>query len=286
MFNKILRPEHLKNIQLLTLGKGEPVFRENDPSSAVMYYVLDGKVGVFKERKGGQVMIHEVEKGGFFGELGLISSNPRLATMTVTSANARLAVIREEYFVDKADISSDFLLTIFYASIFRTIMARRKLSRCLTSQTAKDMARFDLSFQVKNRVSIHDVIANANLNYRTYKQGEYLYRTGMPIEIPGVTFIDTGAVAMTFPVGKHVLPAGTLPAGDFYSEETLTSDFNARYTYTKQALKETRTILLERELFLKVIKVHPDVLYSMLKNIITRLSIIERAITESINSGS
>ncbi len=86
-------------------------------------------------------MIHEVGKGGFFGELGLISSNPRLATMTVTSGSARLAVIREEYFVDKANISPDFLLAIFHASIFRTVMARRKLSRCVANQAVKDLGR-------------------------------------------------------------------------------------------------------------------------------------------------
>jgi len=60
---------------------GEVVFREGDRSRE-MYIVLSGLVRVFKEgAEAREVMLAELGRGDFFGEMSLLESLPRSATV-------------------------------------------------------------------------------------------------------------------------------------------------------------------------------------------------------------
>jgi len=67
------------------IGPGEAVFRTGDPSGA-MYLILEGKVKVHRQdEEGGEVILNQLEAGQVFGELALLSSEPRMATITAES---------------------------------------------------------------------------------------------------------------------------------------------------------------------------------------------------------
>jgi carbon-monoxide dehydrogenase iron sulfur subunit len=98
---KELDEEHLKHIQEILLEKTYPadevIFRENDPPDAV-YAILKGTVRVYRRTEYGKdITLAYLSHGDFFGELGLIESVPRSATV-VTSDECKLLVIRKDDF--------------------------------------------------------------------------------------------------------------------------------------------------------------------------------------------
>ena len=70
-------------------GPGEVVFREGEPSRAVLF-VRDGEVEVAKAAGAGEVVLGTVGPGEFVGEMGVVEGRPRSATV-----RARTAVLGE-----------------------------------------------------------------------------------------------------------------------------------------------------------------------------------------------
>ncbi len=62
---------------------GEIIFKAGDAGD-VAYMVLNGKIEISRTNKGDKVIFGEVEPGGIFGEMALISQLPRMATAIAT----------------------------------------------------------------------------------------------------------------------------------------------------------------------------------------------------------
>src|SRR5919206_2689251 len=65
-------------------GPGEVVFREGEPSRAVLL-VQEGEVEVAKAAGAGEVLLGTVGPGEFVGEMGVIEGRPRSATVRARS---------------------------------------------------------------------------------------------------------------------------------------------------------------------------------------------------------
>ncbi|MBI5548750.1 MAG: NAD-binding protein [Deltaproteobacteria bacterium] len=78
---------------LVRKAKGEVLFRKGDPGS-VFYMVLAGQVALGDD---GPQATEVVEAGGFFGELSLLTSEPRAKTATAHSACELAGVGLEEF---------------------------------------------------------------------------------------------------------------------------------------------------------------------------------------------
>ncbi|GIX40750.1 MAG: cAMP-binding protein [Leptospiraceae bacterium] len=60
--------------------KDEHIFREGEPGIG-MYIILEGKVEIYKEKENKKTILSTLEKGDFFGELGLLlTDRPRSAS--------------------------------------------------------------------------------------------------------------------------------------------------------------------------------------------------------------
>lgn len=59
---------------------GEVIFREGDPPTSVMV-VLAGKIQVFVEREGEDILLTDVLPGGVLGELAVLCAMPRSASL-------------------------------------------------------------------------------------------------------------------------------------------------------------------------------------------------------------
>jgi cAMP-dependent protein kinase regulator len=90
------------------LEAGSVVFAQGDPGD-FMYIVLEGRVAVSRQekgrrggRKGGRLtVLAELGRGDFFGEMALVSGNPRLASVTALTPVVLMPVDRD-LFIGKA----------------------------------------------------------------------------------------------------------------------------------------------------------------------------------------
>jgi CRP-like cAMP-binding protein len=100
--------KHLKDTQLREIAerckgvsyeKGAVVFHKADLSTD-LYIVNPGRVkAVLADNEGGEIMLAQFERGAFFGELSLLDSKGRSATI-VADKDSELAVLKKDVFFE------------------------------------------------------------------------------------------------------------------------------------------------------------------------------------------
>jgi len=83
----------------IKLNDGDIVFRKGDPGDS-MYIVLDGKIRIYQEEEGSRYVQAQFGRGNFFGEMALVSGQPRVAT-AVAAAPSVLLPVGKEAFLEK-----------------------------------------------------------------------------------------------------------------------------------------------------------------------------------------
>jgi uncharacterized membrane protein len=85
-------------LESLDCKAGAVLFRAGDDGDA-MYLIEQGKIAICVRTKDGhEVMLTELQRGDFFGEMALLGGKPRSADARVAE-NARLAVLSREHFL-------------------------------------------------------------------------------------------------------------------------------------------------------------------------------------------
>jgi CRP/FNR family cyclic AMP-dependent transcriptional regulator len=77
----------------LSLRQGTTVFRQGEPGGS-LYVIRAGKVRVLKEFNGRRRMVTTLGPGDFFGELAVVTGQPRSVTVEVVE-DAELLRVRE-----------------------------------------------------------------------------------------------------------------------------------------------------------------------------------------------
>lgn len=80
------------NLQLVSLERGEPLFREGDPSDA-LYVIVEGEVSVQNEGPP-RVEMSRLGPGAFLGEVALMTDQPRSATVVCLQSAELLRIDR------------------------------------------------------------------------------------------------------------------------------------------------------------------------------------------------
>jgi CRP-like cAMP-binding protein len=88
-----LLEELILKMELVTLEQGEVLFREGDTGST-LYVVADGEVAVYKESPARQELNRLIE-GEFFGEIALVTDQPRSATIEAIQHTELLSIDRD-----------------------------------------------------------------------------------------------------------------------------------------------------------------------------------------------
>jgi small-conductance mechanosensitive channel/CRP-like cAMP-binding protein len=87
--------------RLVEFGDGEPIVQEGAPGQS-MYVVADGRVHVLLESS--KTRVATIERGGYFGEMSLLTGDPRTATV-VADGDVRLLEIDADAFRYLGDVS-------------------------------------------------------------------------------------------------------------------------------------------------------------------------------------
>lgn len=88
--------EMLAMIEIISISEGKKVFREGDEGDA-LYLIQKGEVRVYSGTGNDQRLIAILGEGEFFGEMALMSDEPRNATVE-TSRNSDFLMLRNERF--------------------------------------------------------------------------------------------------------------------------------------------------------------------------------------------
>ncbi len=83
----------IDRLTLVDLIPGEVLFRQGDPGTA-LYVVVDGEVAVISEGPP-RLEVSRLGPGAFFGEVALVTEQPRSATIEATAATQLLAIDRD-----------------------------------------------------------------------------------------------------------------------------------------------------------------------------------------------
>jgi CRP-like cAMP-binding protein len=81
------------------LEQGDIIFRKGD-SGDTMYIVMDGKVQIYQEEGDSRFVQAQFDRGNFFGEMAIVSGNPRVAT-AMAAAPSVLMPVSKEAFLEK-----------------------------------------------------------------------------------------------------------------------------------------------------------------------------------------
>jgi CRP-like cAMP-binding protein len=89
--------DHLRDrVELLRFSPGQVLCRQGDPADS-FYLVRIGFVKVSEERPGGELVLAYLARGGYFGEIALLSGSPRTATCTAMDHVEAVRISREDF---------------------------------------------------------------------------------------------------------------------------------------------------------------------------------------------
>lgn len=121
--------DYVNTIATKIYRNGEYIFQEGDISNGKMFFVFEGELSVLKKRPSGTQEVGTLEAGSFFGEIALIKSKPRMASIKVKSAMAKLGIIDKESFLRLSKNSPGFLFVLLKSVIERLTYAEERIEK-------------------------------------------------------------------------------------------------------------------------------------------------------------
>ena len=232
----VFRPV-INALTLRRLADGEFVIREGEPGVA-FYLVATGQVRVFATQNGRQVERGRLHEGALFGEMSLLTQQPRTASVQVVDEADILELARDSMAAITAEVPSLAVALDKFARerLLKNLLATSPLFRPFNHQQQLDLIR---------RFDGHEVAA-----------GTLIIREGDAGQ--GLFVVLAGEVE----VSKRQADGGELPlarlrAGDVFGEMSLLT--NQPTTATVTAARPSTILFLEREYFQRLVQALPAI---------------------------
>jgi CRP-like cAMP-binding protein len=119
-------------------GDGESIVRQGEPGHS-MYIVVSGRAVVTLEDSG--VELATIEAGGYFGEMSLLTGDPRTATV-IARGDVALLEIDAEVFRELADVSPQAVEQVGVAAAARRVELNAARATARTAAVIEAPASF------------------------------------------------------------------------------------------------------------------------------------------------
>ncbi len=226
--------ELLNHVSLRTFAKGEKILKEGEEGDS-FFIIVNGSVRVIKDQ---DLNLAKLDSGAFFGEMALVSSRPRQASVWSLEPTEVL------------EISKSQLLTIAKAYPQILVALRRFTDRRLLHNLMLTSPLFT-PFGLEERKNLMRLFKR-----QTVKKGQVIIEQGVPSK--GLYLIVSGTMTVVRKTGEEVEPVATLVEGDMAGEVSVLTHSNA--TATVRALGTTRILCLSKQTFNELIMTHPQIL--------------------------
>lgn len=113
--------------QVRSFNAGDVIFREGEPSTDGLGFVLSGLVGVYKEVQGKPVYLNPVPQSSFFGEIALMLGSPRQATALAEENGTKIIFLNKKIFLEEAQNNFAFLKSLTMTALGRIENLRKEL---------------------------------------------------------------------------------------------------------------------------------------------------------------
>jgi len=168
----VLTDASLKNLskacRLRSIGKGEIIFFQSDESDAA-FVVRSGKVSIMLHSSfGREMVINQMSRGDIFGELGLVTNNPR-STSAITHTHCELIVIPGRTFIQLLEQESRFTFKMLEITATRLQMSGKRESALAFLDAQARLAGLLLELERNER----------DKGYVTISQDELAQHTGL-----------------------------------------------------------------------------------------------------------
>lgn len=266
-----------KETDVRKFQKGEIILAEGDPSNETMYFVLNGEFNVYKNRGENRELVNLLTKGDFFGELSLISNQPRTATIEVRTDTAELVLFSKKKFIEQTRENPGLMLSILKATIARLLRAETSLDKLI-----RRYPDLDPNLQIKldqSRVEninifkyVHSVyISNLMKGDKVYSENES--SNGC------MYFLLEGQLTTRKTIGKRIYKITNLEKGDFFGEMSIVTNI-PRYNTVYVSSDRAKVASIDMSILMKIIHINPGFLLSLLRTVIWKLIIMETAVTK------
>jgi len=111
--------ESLAKLSMITIKRGEVLFKEGVPSNGAMFFLFEGQLDIYKHIEGKHTKLRSILPGEFFGEMAIINNSPRAASIVTVSESAKLGIINRNTFVKMSQESPEFLFLLLKRVIER-----------------------------------------------------------------------------------------------------------------------------------------------------------------------
>ncbi len=220
----------LAAVELRRFARGAVMVREGEPGDA-FFMVARGRVRVTRLRDGEDQELAILGEGALLGEMALLTSAPRAATVTALDDVDALAFGREALTAVSRDIA------VVAAGLDR-FMKQRLLDHLL--RTHEMFRPFDNAQRVQLASRFEHVIALAETV--VIRQGD---------EGRGLYLVLSGAAKVTRETGNGEVDLATLGPGDVFGEMSLLDDALTNATVTTTA--RSTLLLLPRPVFERLV---------------------------------
>lgn len=139
--------------ELVHCPAGQVLIHEGDASDNRVYFLLEGSISVSIQER---FILRLHNRGDAVGEMGLISSAPRSATVTTDEACQFLIV--DATLPDRLETLRDYKLRYYLSRIFNSILTEKLRVTSDRARLYEDMARHSLKVETERR-SLEDEIA-------------------------------------------------------------------------------------------------------------------------------
>lgn len=228
----------LGTLVLRRLPAGAFVIREGEPGSS-FFFVAGGELRVYAtDGLGRQTELASLGEGAVFGEMALLSAQPRSATVGCTSEVDLLEVGRSSLaaLADEIGQVAEALHGFTRERLLGNLMATSPLFKPFNRMQQRDLLR---------RFTSHDVAPGTHV----INEGEE--GRGLFVVLSGELDVSRRAADGT------VVPLGTLRTGDVFGEMSLLR--NVRTSATVVAQRPATVLFLAREVVTRIVAAMPEI---------------------------